>query len=619
MASISNLQFQQQHRKKGKGKKKTVRGFDTENRPTRPASVLCSDLAGRYIDNLDDALKFLTHKEFNSTLNVFFNLDYDVRSILKHNPAVLTELYFNQEAEYEQYTLTYIPDKVFKIKKKSGKSIKTWSYYDSFQYFNTSLEDAVKQYLNKKVSELKAKRSELFDKYNIDTIIDYCISDCQNTKEITEFLLKGYEGLNFYPDNLMSVGAISKSFCQEKSNIPKLNYLHTEFSTLESTLNVIDAYYQAYRGGWFEIQKRGYFNEVWGYDIVSAYPAITRDLPDIRSGRFYYIESEDDLEDTDVWGTIRVKIIQKDLSVNVCPLSININERLFYPYIDTEVEKWITLREYRAFSNVYDFTIIEGWIFRPFFEDVDRPFKNIIDMLFDVKQSYKKGTAIYQAGKLTMNSVYGNMIQTTTKSNGITYTGSFFNSFYAAEITAYCRVKIWDLIKDNLDNVIMIATDGVLLDQYIPVQEDSNLGGWEIEVEGEKGIFVESGVYQIRGKKSKGRGVGRVDFFNKLRASTQKIQFHNTRPIKSKEAIIQDRIEDINKFEEQEKEKFIWGDVRRIWDNQPVIFRELTKKNFKSKPVSLAFMKEIINNDKIEDSVEPHKYGNWLEEFELLT
>lgn len=603
MVSISNLLYRRQYRNIKNKPGLSIIGFDTENKPGEPARVLCSNLEGTVIDSLQEGLKFLTRRQYSETLNVFWNLDYDVRSIFKYEFDSIVDLYQNKTIKYLDYEIFYIPGKLLRIKYQGH----VYNYYDSYQYFNMKLETAVNKLLKKQVHELKGDRDKLFDMYKTETIIEYCISDSQLTKELTEFLLKGLEGLGFYPDNLLSVGSLAKGYCTLKSNIPKLNFL--------DNLPVIDAYYQAYRGGWFEIQKRGRLR-VYGYDIVSAYPAITRELPDIRHGEFIEINKIEDIPESIEYGVIQVKAIQKRKE-NVNPLSILVNGALYYPYIDEPVIKWITLREYRTFTDLYEFEVLKGFYFKPFKKHYQKPFKKVIDELFKIKSDEKtagrKGGPLYMASKLIMNSIYGNTIQTTKTEEG-TITGAFFNPFYATEITAYCRCRIWDAIKNDLDSVIMIATDGVYTNKPLNLPESNELGGWECEYDNKDAIFLESGVYQIKGEPAKGRGIGKPDFYHVLRRNSNTLEFQKLRPVKTKEAIVQNRLEDINLFEVSKKVKKCTGDIRRNWNNEPVVFRELLTKKFISEPSELSFLKLFFGN-KVQTNTEPFDPGEWLHMF----
>lgn len=610
MKSLSHLKFKRQWRKReGLLYSKPVFAFDTENRPGQPAEVFCSSKEPRIVRNLDDCLKLMTRSIYQGSLNVFWNMDYDISSIFKHEPDLFEPLWKEQEAEYKDYSFSYIDEKKFTIRK--GK--KKWSFYDVQQYFKDqtpSLAGAARKYLGKEPDELKGDRAKLFELYETRRIAQYCMNDCLLTKELTDYLLSGLGNIGFWAPDLMSVGSISRKYCNQFSNIPLLNFAQD--------LEIIDAYYQAYQGGWFEIQKRGYM-DAWGYDIVSAYPTITKELPDIRAGRFYEIFDFEELEELDTWGVILVQA-QSRQEYPVNPLSVKVGIQLFYSCMDEPEYKWITLREYRCFKNFYHFTFIKGWVFRPFFKDHDKPFAKVIEQLYNIKETEKlagrKSSAMYMTSKLIMNSIYGNTIQTTDTKEG-TVTGGFFNPFYAAEITAFCRCTVWEAIKNNLDNVIMIATDGVYTDKPLPIKLGFGLGDWEMEHEGEPAVFHSSGVYQFRGEESKGRGIGRQHFFNLFNKDRDFVYVRLQRRKKVKECLAQDRKGDVNKFVRQWKKISLDGDIRREWIDEPEVFKDLLNNKYESRPTHTAFLKEIYGDKYLPNAV-PWNPETWQEEFKYL-
>lgn len=615
--SLGNIEYTvQSRRKQGLFYQKPIHSFDTENKAGEPALILSSDVRPFIIRSLDDALKMMTANIYRPALNTFWNIDYDIASIMKHEPKIMKELFTTGKAEYGKYDLSYIEDRVFTIR----KSKKKFSFYDVQQYFKDStpsLASASKKYLGLEANELKGERGTMFNNYDMRTISAYCRDDCILTKKLTEYLCSGFEKLGFIPPDLTSVGSISRKICVQHSNIPTLNYM--------PSLELIDAYYQAYKGGWFEILQRGAF-KAYGYDIVSAYPAITRELPDIRQGDFIELWQAEDIDESDEYGCLMVEVKNKrDTLIN--PLSVKIGSGLFYPVIDETTTMYITLREYRAFQSIYHFNIIHGWIFRPFVKHVFKPFKKVIDKLYQIKESEKaagrKGSADYITSKLVMNSIYGNTIQTTDKGED-TVTGNLFNPFYAAEITAFCRVRMFEAIKNNMNDIIMIATDGVYSKKPLPVEISSNLGGWELEHNGEDSIFIASGIYQFKGEDSRGRGIGRQNFYDLLKFDPFEIEpdvlkIGLTKRVKVKEAIVQNRIGDVNKFEFKTKVLSLNGEIsnRRDWINEPDKFCDLLYNQYQSRSHFLSFLKNAYE-ERVQAGVIPLNVGSWNTKFKLL-
>jgi len=286
-----------------------------------------------------------------------------------------------------------------------------------------------------------------------------------------------------------------------------------------------------------------------------------------------------------------------------------------YPVVDEEVERWITVNEYKTFSDVYDFEVLDAYVFRSNWTP-RKPFRKAVDTLFKLKSQSEKGSARYMASKLIMNSMYGKTIQRTERPEGI-FTGNLFNPFYATEITAACRCMMWEAINDNLDDVIMIATDGVFTTKPLDIEIGDGLGEWTEEAEDMDSVFVGSGIYQLQGKPAKGRGLGRdLDLFKVLNTEESSVEITKKRPVHIKECAAQNRINDVANFEELNRTINKDGDIKRLWQRQPEQLSDLLNEQFESIPIPVSFAKlsnmPMITNtlplQKLEEFPESH---NW--------
>ena len=73
------------------GTEKIILGFDTETLDGEIALICVNDATGTYADSLYpdnalDVLDFMTHHFLRETTNFFFNMQYDVDSLLKMCP-----------------------------------------------------------------------------------------------------------------------------------------------------------------------------------------------------------------------------------------------------------------------------------------------------------------------------------------------------------------------------------------------------------------------------------------------------------------------------------------------------------------------------------------------------
>ena len=178
-----------------------------------------------------------------------------------------------------------------------------------------------------------------------------------------------------------------------------------------------------------------------------------------------------------------------------------------------EFQQWgaeIAIERWCAFIPVSDHSDA------PDVEDGIRyPFRPFIETFYGGKleQDQLKGTPEYDAEKraiykLMCNSIYGKTCQAISR-EGIRTTGQLWNPFYAAVITAGCRVRMAEMIRINgHENILAVNTYGLIFKANLqlivpenpkPVRFDGeriNLGDWEADGNGAL-LLMMSGVYTI--------------------------------------------------------------------------------------------------------------------------
>jgi len=88
---------------------------------------------------------FLTIETEHKALKLFFNLDYDIRSIIKYLPKrQQQELYYENQTVFQDIVIRWLPGKSFTL--KYGRL--NYTYYDIAQFYNMSLDKAGQKYLN---------------------------------------------------------------------------------------------------------------------------------------------------------------------------------------------------------------------------------------------------------------------------------------------------------------------------------------------------------------------------------------------------------------------------------------------------------------------------------------
>jgi len=546
-----------------------VEGIDTETKKGY-ARIIADSSQYAEINSIEDVFEFLTNRQKRGKANFFFNLKYDVECMLKWKLGILKQLVRSNKATYKQYAIFYIPGKVFKIS-APGKNV--YSYYDIAQFFHVSLENASNEILKEKVSELKGDRAKLFELHTKEEIGKYCVEDARHTKMLAEWYIEQLAAIDFYPQKLLSAGNLAGQYMLMKSEMPLIQYVPYE---------VQKSYWTGYKGGWFELAKRG-MHKSYSYDIVSAYPAVMRDLPDIRDGVWFH----ELLEDSRL-GIIKVRIKGGNGLIN--PISIHNNNVSTYPYLDKSIEAFMTLTEFKAYEKHYKTEVLDAWSFKEL-PKVRYPFRSVVDTLFSLKQNNKGNKGLYTTSKEIINSLYGKSVEKYKDEKGW-HTGNFFNPVYGAETTAKVRTQLYEAVRGHEKEVIMLATDSIHTTRKFNLRLSHELGNWDVEQENTPTVYFLSGIYQASGKKPRTRGLHNIkNLVDRLNVDSTTAIIRTTRPLHYKECFIQNRENEIGQFKIVEKKMSMLGDHKRLWLSQPEKMRDLLNHKYDSVSLPVSILK----------------------------
>jgi len=569
--------------------------------------LICRNVNGskrkkNYILNptFDNCLEFLTYHINNKDVYRFmFNIDFDVQSILKLYPYsdkldFIDKLSKGITLEYTNkkhtYKITWIRSKMLSIKVK-GRKKRAIVISDLYTFYNLSLGKAGKKYLKygkDKIDGNKLNTNLEYWKKKENDIIKYCIKDCNLTKDLGWLLVDTIKdnGLKL-PKFLISPASISKQNFRFKNYIPDLRH---------TSIDITQIAYNCYFGGRFEVLKRGYFENAYLYDIVSQYPKMIRELPDLFNG--FWIKKKN------------LKELPKKQCIGYfkCLVKIPMNEIL--PTLPTKYKglvcfsngtfiNWFTWFDLDLMRK-YIVSIKKGIIFEPNSNNFN-PFSEKIDELVYKKKSInkKENEMAYNTVKICMNGLYGCFIERhenyyIDNDNNISKrfkAGILFNPIYASQITAFGR---WSVIKDipktKRKHIIAIHTDSIItnIDCSKWLNIGKELGNWNLESSG-KTIIIGTGLYQI-GKIVKTRGIPFKfvkDWFKLFRKNKNKksIKFVIKHMRKVREAIIQDKsVINMNRMFDIERTVNCNADLKRTWIDEFITFNDLKNRNIYSLP-----------------------------------
>jgi len=470
----------------------TIKGLDTET--YRGYIKLLCDSDGRvvWINEPNQIWDVLTAERYRTSFNFFYNLDYDIQSALKILPKEnIRELWEYGKTNYEDYHIKYLEGKYFSISKHKHRCI----FYDLAQFYDAPLDSATQKYLGERKDTLPFDRNALNEDYKVwdtyqDLIVKYCLKDAYLTKKLADLLHdKCVNHIGFNPIDYISKASLSKRYFRLKTTIPDIHKIPDE---------VLKFAFYAYKGGRFEMIRKGYFEYVELYDINSAYPYHIMNLIDVTKGRWKKVKGYNRWS---YYGFYLVKLhIPYD---NILPMPYYIKNVLIYPF-----GEWCTIITKEEYEMLKDMSIhpqiICGYEFKP--TKIVYPFREEIKHLYKEKKRSDKSDFYYSLIKILMNSLYGVFYEKHQHGNEW-WTGKLFNPVYASIITANTRIQLFKFAYPYKENVISFATDSVLLRGHHNIHTSDEIGKWSLDAKGEC-IALRSGVYEISGK-LKTRGIQR--------------------------------------------------------------------------------------------------------------
>jgi hypothetical protein len=475
----------------------------------------------RTMQILDWLLALATRLKSEGVPHTFvgFGLNYDINMWLKQMPERVAERIYRPDlvswvddkgtpryAPYGPYAFRQLGSEFSIIESTFGMGARTdkskrrsVAVWDIWKFFQGSFVTALTQWkilsqddLNR-MERMKKKRST-FSADEIDQeIIDYCLSECEAgvslmTKLDQTCLALGFE-LRRYDGAGSLAAAMLRAWGVDAYMAPVPAVM---------TRPVASAYF----GGRFEIAAHGLVkDQVWQYDINSAYPHVIRSLPclacakwrrstEVQSDGIYEVEWKIGAECR--WGPLPHR---------------NTRGEITYPNAG---RGWYWGSEILAAGRLYPgrFSIRQGW-------SLDRkcghvPFAEV-PSVYEERQRLGKAAAGIVL-KLGLNSLYGKTAQSVGRPK-------YANYIWAGMITAGCRAMILDAIRvAGPDHVLMTATDSILTDcpVSLPGDKTKRLGDWD-DATSEGGILIiQPGItiaYDAEQTPTyKSRGLGKAEF-----------------------------------------------------------------------------------------------------------
>jgi hypothetical protein len=619
-------------------------GFDTETDETGAPVLLATNIEYRYVKDFTSVLFFLTQPKYKNSIMWTWNLTFDAEGLIKlalqefapddwREKAKEMQTGGNREEGTEggfsiqhpvlgRVNIFYIKSKFLKIKINKHMV----QFYDIAQFYgHKKLETQAQQFLKVGKEDLagwveqvkRAQEGEISHKQlmkyfyeNFDVVGYYCMKDAELTLRLSEIMKAAFERAGISFDKPMSQAKIAEEYVKANTLYPKI------------PKGKIAAYHNvarmAFHGGMFETLQRGYFDqEIWDYDINSAYPATMSTLPHWANGEFQEVEGFNDgvkygwymaefnckyIPYPDQKEPYQIEYRLPDFSDEE-QVDTVANQRIVYP-VGKRVQ--IITRPELDFMLKHNFyvKVYKGIEWNKTQDKYKSPFqwvKPTYDLRQSIKQADKNDMRQY-ALKILLNSTYGKTAQQNP------FTSKLTNFFYASYITAETRIKLAEVAFNHEKDVIDIATDGICLTCECPELEvsDTGLGEWS-EERFEGALFIGSGIRQMfkengeyethaRGLTNDPRYNIKEEMEKNLEADCLKIT--KVRPLHLNECITHTKLldlDDINQFTRVEKKLNVNTDKKHIWSKDYEDFEDFLEHKTRGKPFNVKDLQVSVN------------------------
>jgi len=530
---------------------KDVIGLDSETLLSGKPFIFCTSLGDSF--TLNDIPEIFFTRKYRGKNIVCYNLKFDSGSLLYKLPLdTLNELREKNETEFEGYRYSYIPHKLLRI----GKGKNSVSFWDIMGFFKMSLDNASKKYLNDNKQHVETKKFHIdYVRANLDKLKEYCIKDSRLTRNLCLFLLNKLHVIKLYPNTLYSTASISFQYFKQNSHIV------TSWDLWENNRDVLRYACNSYYGGKVEVTSRGSFTG-YEYDINSAYASEIANLASIKDCR---VRHKAKYDKEAIYAFYRVyindlrgiahSIVVKVKNLNIYPVGS------FYAYITKNELEYL-------YSNNVDVKIIDAY--HLYTDVLIYPYRETVKKLQQIKEEYKtKDKFVSEIAKLCNNSFYGKMCQLIEDYEGNLNAGIGWNPVYAATITANVRLKVCEIQNTFKQDCLSVHTDAVITTRELPIKYiGDGLGAMLLKRKG-SGIMIMSGMYKLSDKNAyRGFKMPKsFDWSDKLSEmrDSSKVSLTFTEAKSWITAVVQKKLDEINRFTDNTKELDLNSENKRIW------------------------------------------------------
>ncbi|MGC9079790.1 MAG: hypothetical protein ACP5G1_03580 [Nanopusillaceae archaeon] len=521
-----------------------INAYDTE---TYNAKVfLLADAKGHFIFDFDlntyDMLNFLY--KTSEKINFFYNIAFDFGAILKPYLSLndYSEFLKSKLIKFDKYKIRYINNKAFSLRYRND----TRYFFDIANFYTQGttylpLNYVSKTFLNEYKDPVDRERLATDKNYILDNkqmVINYCVRDAYLTLKLADLYVSSVQDtFKIMPAKFYSKASISKEYLKVyHENLLKLNKALRHNKLYNRYLKYIK---NAYRGGIFNVNILGKVDNVIDIDINSAYPSFIAKIPRLDKFELRHIDTFDKSAFTGAYH-VYVKynhfLPYRNKNIIIYPIS----QEFLETYLSHEEVKFML----ENFPN--SIKVVDGIALYLPSENLE--FSDIYDIYEKRKQLKKSKDSqdkIKQWNlKIVMNAIYGVMAQQKP------HLTQFTNLLLASYITASTRVKIYnEIMKIGWNNVIHVATDGILMKNVREYPENETLGEFSLSGKFDYEITYMNGLYLLANKDKlilKNRGFKNISINDLVNATGHTLTIKQTKFFKVLESLRQHDPQKIN-------------------------------------------------------------------------
>lgn len=437
-----------------------------------------------------------------------FSFTYDVNMILHpllwNRPTMVQRLVERKTLKVRLTSTTtlgvrFYPGKFVVFTEYLGKNAKDYQVgrtiriEDTFGFYQQSFVKALKKWdmpdkqALERIEKGKQHRADEFAEMNRDEVREYCFAECHQLAQLTDKLANAIDSAGITLSKYIGAGAIAQTFMQKYRVGDHVTHDNTYGEDIQSAIMY------AYFGGRSEIFRQGYFRTGASvYDINSAYPSKTLDVPSLRMATWRsYTGNDSTLRkalDEIPYGLVHIKWDMRETMPFLVPFPTRMpNGNIRYR---SKGMGWYWISEARTAVKHFpdNVTVTKILALEP--KCSIKPFAFVEHLARMRLQAKANDLPSHQIYKLGLNSLYG---KTAQAKRGNRYP-AFQSYVWAGMITAGTRAQLLDIIAPNQDKVISCATDGVFFTGDIELECGNGLGEWEHKTY-DKLLYLQAGVY----------------------------------------------------------------------------------------------------------------------------